>query len=276
MTRRVAITGIGAVTPVGNDAESTWRVAGRRAQRRRPDHHVRRVDLPGADRRAWSRTSTSRERLIDTRIARHLSRAAGFGVARGARGARERARRSRRLRAAEERGVVDRRQRRPRRSSQESRRDRQHAAGGATGTSCCARRPRASSAATRTSPARDDRARSPTAAARSISVSTACTASAHAIGEALPPHPGRRGEADGGRRLRRAHDLARRARLLAARRAHDGVQRRAGARLAAVRRPPLRLRARRGRGRRDPRGPATPRASAARRSSPSSPATARA
>ena len=31
MTRRVAVTGIGAVTPVGNDAESTWRslVAGR-------------------------------------------------------------------------------------------------------------------------------------------------------------------------------------------------------------------------------------------------------
>jgi 3-oxoacyl-(acyl-carrier-protein) synthase len=48
---RVAITGIGAVTPVGRDAPSTWEAlkAGRSGVG--TDHDIRREHLPGADRR---------------------------------------------------------------------------------------------------------------------------------------------------------------------------------------------------------------------------------
>jgi 3-oxoacyl-[acyl-carrier-protein] synthase II len=79
VNRRVAITGIGAVTPVGNDAGSTWSalVAGRSgvgplstfdaaAYPVRIAGHVKGFDV--------------RERLPDVRVARHLSRAGGFGV----------------------------------------------------------------------------------------------------------------------------------------------------------------------------------------------------
>ena len=41
--RRVAITGIGLVTPVGNDVATTWERAARRPQRRRPDQPLRRA-----------------------------------------------------------------------------------------------------------------------------------------------------------------------------------------------------------------------------------------
>jgi 3-oxoacyl-[acyl-carrier-protein] synthase II len=80
MDRRVAITGLGAVTPVGNDAETTWRslVAGRSG--------VRRIDtfdagsfpvqiaglVDGFDLAAA---------VPDARVRRRLNRAAGFGVA---------------------------------------------------------------------------------------------------------------------------------------------------------------------------------------------------
>ena len=48
--RRVAVTGLGAVTPLGLDAPSTWRAARRRRERRRLHPGLRRERLPGADR----------------------------------------------------------------------------------------------------------------------------------------------------------------------------------------------------------------------------------
>ncbi|HEY6891628.1 MAG TPA: beta-ketoacyl-[acyl-carrier-protein] synthase family protein [Solirubrobacter sp.] len=79
MNRRVALTGIGAVTPVGNDTESTWSslVAGRSGVRR-----ITTFDASTYPVRIAGQVEgfDVRERLIDTRIARHLSRSAGFGV----------------------------------------------------------------------------------------------------------------------------------------------------------------------------------------------------
>ena len=79
MSRRVAITGLGAVTPVGDDVDSTWAalVAGRSGvgplttfdAGAYPVRIAGQVD--GFD---------VRDRLPDARLARHLSRAAGFGV----------------------------------------------------------------------------------------------------------------------------------------------------------------------------------------------------
>jgi 3-oxoacyl-[acyl-carrier-protein] synthase II len=79
VNRRVALTGIGAVTPVGNDTESTWSalVAGRSGVRR-----IATFDASTYPVRIAGQVEgfDVRERLIDTRIARHLSRSAGFGV----------------------------------------------------------------------------------------------------------------------------------------------------------------------------------------------------
>ncbi|MDA0166504.1 beta-ketoacyl-[acyl-carrier-protein] synthase family protein [Solirubrobacter ginsenosidimutans] len=79
MNRRVALTGIGAVTPVGNDTESTWSalVAGRSGVRR-----ITTFDASTYPVRIAGQVEgfDVRERLVDTRIARHLSRSAGFGV----------------------------------------------------------------------------------------------------------------------------------------------------------------------------------------------------
>ena len=44
------VTGLGAVTPIGNDARATWRAARRRRERRRLDPRFRRERVPGADR----------------------------------------------------------------------------------------------------------------------------------------------------------------------------------------------------------------------------------
>ena len=80
MNRRVAITGLGAVTPVGNDAESTWQslVAGRSG--------VGRIDTFDAEtfpvRIAGLVKEFDLEQHVPDVSTRHrLSRAAGFGVA---------------------------------------------------------------------------------------------------------------------------------------------------------------------------------------------------
>lgn len=77
--RRVAITGLGAITPVGNTAEATWSslVEGRSG--------VRRIDLYPPDGFSVQiaglvRNFDPAERLPDQRLARYLSRAGGFGV----------------------------------------------------------------------------------------------------------------------------------------------------------------------------------------------------
>ena len=73
--RQVAITGLGAVTPLGNDAAVHMGLAGRRPQRHRPDHDVRRRQLPCAHRRAGARTSTSAPVLPAPAIAQAPRRA---------------------------------------------------------------------------------------------------------------------------------------------------------------------------------------------------------
>ncbi len=105
-----------------------------------------------------------------------------------------------------------------------------------------------------------------------LATCTACTASAHAIGEAFGDHPARRrGRHDRGR-LGGVHHADGRRRLRRDARAVD-AQRRAGASEPAVRQGPRRLRHRRGRGHRHPRGATRRHGGAARRSTPKSPAT---
>ena len=55
--RRVVVTGMGMVTPVGRDLEIDLVVAPGGPERRRADHAVRRRDLPDPDRRRGRRTS---------------------------------------------------------------------------------------------------------------------------------------------------------------------------------------------------------------------------
>src|SRR5687768_9884667 len=80
MDRAVAVTGLGAITPLGNDAESTWRglVEGRSG--------IRTIDTFDAETFPVQIAGTVQgfelaERVPDSRTRRHLSRAAGFGVA---------------------------------------------------------------------------------------------------------------------------------------------------------------------------------------------------
>lgn len=80
MMRRVAITGFGAVTPVGNDAASTWAalVAGQSGIGRLTtfDATTFPVQIGG-----MVRDFAITDYLADRRLTHHLSRAAGFGVA---------------------------------------------------------------------------------------------------------------------------------------------------------------------------------------------------
>ena len=80
MARRVAITGFGAVTPVGNDAETTWQsmIAGKSG--------VGMIDIFDVSTfpvkiGGLVKDFDLAERLPDPALRRHLSRAAGFGVA---------------------------------------------------------------------------------------------------------------------------------------------------------------------------------------------------
>ena len=80
MQRRVAITGVGAVSPVGNDARSTWDalVAGRSG--------IGPITTFDADTFPVRIAGTVKDfdlepYLPDPRLGRHVSRAAGFGVA---------------------------------------------------------------------------------------------------------------------------------------------------------------------------------------------------
>jgi 3-oxoacyl-[acyl-carrier-protein] synthase II len=77
---RVAITGFGAVTPVGNDAETTWQslVAGKSG--------IRKIDTFEAETFPVTIAGLVHgfdlaERVPDARARRHLSRAAGYAVA---------------------------------------------------------------------------------------------------------------------------------------------------------------------------------------------------
>jgi 3-oxoacyl-[acyl-carrier-protein] synthase II len=81
MNRRVAITGVGAVTPLGLDAASTWEglVAGRSGVG--PLTTFDASSYPVRIAGLVSRDFDVRERLPDPRTARFLSRSAGFGVA---------------------------------------------------------------------------------------------------------------------------------------------------------------------------------------------------
>jgi 3-oxoacyl-[acyl-carrier-protein] synthase II len=78
--RRVAVTGFGAVTPVGNDAETTWQslVAGRSG--------IRKIDTFEAETFPVTIAGLVEgfdpaARIPDARTRRHLSRAGGFAVA---------------------------------------------------------------------------------------------------------------------------------------------------------------------------------------------------
>src|ERR1044071_2100611 len=80
MTRRVAITGMGAVTPVGNDVESTWQalLAGRSGV-----GPITTFDAGTVPVRIGGMVKDFDIELYvpDQHARRHLSRAAGFGVA---------------------------------------------------------------------------------------------------------------------------------------------------------------------------------------------------
>jgi len=80
VTQPVAITGLGAVTPVGNDVRSTWAslMAGRSGVGRLTTFASDTFPVRIA---GLVREFDVRDRLPDARLARHLSRAAGFGVA---------------------------------------------------------------------------------------------------------------------------------------------------------------------------------------------------
>lgn len=79
MARRVAVTGLGAITPVGNDAASTWEslVAGRSGI-----GPITNFDASSYPVRIAAEVKGFRlsDRIPDGRLRRHLSRAGGFGV----------------------------------------------------------------------------------------------------------------------------------------------------------------------------------------------------
>jgi 3-oxoacyl-[acyl-carrier-protein] synthase II len=79
MGRRVAVTGLGAITPVGNDARSTWDalVAGRSGIGPITNFDASSYPVRIA---AEVKGFRLRDRIPDRRLRRHLSRAGGFGV----------------------------------------------------------------------------------------------------------------------------------------------------------------------------------------------------
>ena len=241
--------------------------------RRQADRLLRRQHVPGADRRhlrglrplAAARTRTPRAYLHRGRALRRRGRASRRSGTPS----------SSRARTPPERvGRRDRRLASTGRSSRSSPTRSPCASRRRAGSCTASRRSRRCSTA-RTRPARRSRAIAG-ADGPVIGISTACTASAHSIGEAFRLIQDDEVDVMVAGGFDALHDLVRPARLLAARRADDRVQRRPRARVAAVRPRPLGVRARRGRRRRRPRGAGGGRGARSARSWPSSSATARA
>ena len=94
--RRVVVTGLGAVTPLGLDAQSTWDAAVAGHERGRLDPLLRRERLPGAHRLGGQGLRAGGGRRAEGRAAaRAERRARGRGGARGMGGCRRRGHRSR-------------------------------------------------------------------------------------------------------------------------------------------------------------------------------------
>ena len=211
-------------------------VARRRPQRDRPDHHLRRrrtfkVRIAGLVKDFDSPTTSRQQRELRT----HLARAGRFGVAAAIAGAR--ATPASAGRRTSPTSAASRSASSVGRPELQDLADMFHRDQRRARTSTASRR-RWCSSATRTSRGGHRRAR------RLPGPDDQRQHRLHGVRprdrRGLPPHPGRRGEADARRRLRLPDDLARRARLLAARRADRRVQRRSGARVPAVRPRPLR------------------------------------
>ena len=182
---RVAITGLGAVTPVGNDAETTWQALRGRPQRRRPDHHVRRRAPSRCRSPGWSKDFDLGGAPARPDRRQHLSRAGGLRRGGGA------ARRSQ-TRAWTATGTYEPHERGVAMGGSVGRAELQELVD-MSARAQVERRARAAPRSRRASVLdaqperveRDDRAARRTREGPMIGVSTACTASAHAIGEAF-------------------------------------------------------------------------------------------
>ena len=243
----------GAITPVGNDAPSTWSALVAGPSGIGPittfDATTFPVRIAG-----MVEDFDARRTISPTGGSRVTSRAPpAFGVAAAVQALADAGDRRRNLRTGRARHR-DGRQRRPGRAAGAGRHvapHREHR----TATSCYRQSPGNVLLRDQNIGAGADRALVGNCQGPMISVSTACTGSAHALGEAFRRIQDGDAQADGRRRLRRADDLARRARLLAAR----GARRPTTTTIPSMASRPFDetrsgLRARRGRGRGDPRG----------------------